>query len=379
MARKAPTIWYPTGFAAAAALLLALAPLPAGAQILDPQAPTRSPPQHARPPSEPLADPDAAAAEEEQNAFSDGRWGANVHVTAPYDLTPGESAPPTPAFVAGQETSESWDATTEEEEPADVLGAEQAALKRAPPPQDGDLVPVGEPIEVTGGAIELSEPYAQVSGEGVTLADLRSPSEIRAFSGSDAGYDPLLLEAQETNPVFSNLPLLGFGYDPYAPLGTRIGSFTLFSAVEADGDYNSNLFASPEALGDTSLEVRPAMRLASNWSTHALEVRASGDLSFHDKYPSEDDRAYLVEGLGRLDVTRFTNLQGHVAHEEAQESRNGDQRQLYRHPPRHHRRSRARGAQSPLQPPHRAAARRHRRHALQQRRRRRHGGEQRRP
>jgi hypothetical protein len=321
VARKAPTIWYPTGFAAAAALLLALAPLPAGAQILDPQAPTPSQPQHARPPSEPLADPDAAAAEEEQNAFSDGRWGANVHVTAPYDLTPGESAPPTPAFVAGQETSESWDATTEEEEPADVLGAEQAALKRAPPPQDGDLVPVGEPIEVTGGAIELSEPYAQVSGEGVTLADLRSPSEIRAFSGSDAGYDPLLLEAQETNPVFSNFPLLGFGYDPYAPLGTRIGSFTLFSGVEADGDYNSNLFASPEALGDTSLEVRPAMRLASNWSTHALEVRASGDLSFHDKYPSEDDRAYLVEGLGRLDVTRFTNLQGYVAHEEAQESR----------------------------------------------------------
>ena len=37
----------------------------------------------------------------------------------------------------------------------------------------------------------------------------------------------------------------------------------LFSEVETDGDYNSNLFASPEAVGDVALEVRPAARLVS--------------------------------------------------------------------------------------------------------------------
>ena len=78
---------------------------------------------------------------------------------------------------------------------------------------------------------------------------------------------------------------------------------------------------SPDGVGDSSLEVRPAARLASNWSRHAVEVRASGDLSFHDRFPSEDDRAYLVEGLGRLDVTSQTNFQGLIAHEVAQESR----------------------------------------------------------
>jgi hypothetical protein len=52
-----------------------------------------------------------------------------------------------------------------------------------------------------------------------------------------------------------------------------------------------------------------------------VEVRASGDLSFHDRYASEDDRAYLVEGLGRLDVTSQSNFQGLIAHEYGQESR----------------------------------------------------------
>ncbi len=121
--------------------------------------------------------------------------------------------------------------------------------------------------------------------------------------------------------MFSGSSVGPFGIDPFAPLGTRIGSFTLFSALEADGDYNSNLFASPEAVGDTALEVRPSARLVSNWATHALELRASGDLSFHDKYPSEDDRAYLVEALGRIDITRRSDLQGLYAHEEAQEQR----------------------------------------------------------
>ena len=105
------------------------------------------------------------------------------------------------------------------------------------------------------------------------------------------------------------------------PLRTRLGSFLLFTSLQTDGDFNSNVFASPEALGDFALELWPSARLASNWSNHALEIRASGDLSFHDTFTSEDDRAYLVEALSRLDITRFSNIQAYVSHEFAQESR----------------------------------------------------------
>ena len=286
--------------------------------------------------------------------------------------------PPRPSSPA-KRRPRSWDATTEEEEPADVLGAEQERLKRAPPPQDGDLVPVGEPIEVTGGAIELSRALCASERGG---RDARRP----ALADGNQGFLRLPTPAttlccwRPRRPIRSSAtsPWPGSAYDPFAPLGTRIGSFTLFSGVEADGDYNSNLFASPEALGDTSLEVRPAVRLASNWSTHALEVRASGDLSFHDKYPTEDNRAYLVEGLGRLDITRLHEPAGVRCARGGAGEPLRDQRQLCRHAPEHRRRSRARRVQSALQPPHRAAARRRRRHELRNEYLRGHGAEQRR-
>jgi hypothetical protein len=188
--------------------------------------------------------------------------------------------------------------------------------------QDGDPIPVGEPEATPDGVIDLNAPNPFADEEDPTQVDLRSPQDITAIGPGLAGFDPLLLQAEETNPVFADRPLRTFEPDPFAPLGVRLGSFVLFTAVEADGDYNSNVFASPEPLGDVALEVRPAARLASDWSIHAIELRASGDLSYHDRFQSEDNRAYLVEGLGRLDVTRRTNLQGAISREYAQESRN---------------------------------------------------------
>lgn len=283
------------GLAAATGCLLALVPQPAAGQILDrPHEEEASPARRA---------PSAATAltETEPDPFNDGRWGADVRA----------ASAPQQAEVAGS----AWDARTEAE---DVL---DTRLRRTRPvPQDGDPVDVVEELIPADGIIDLAQPSELTELEDPARVDIRSPADIAAFDAFP-GFDPLLLQAGEINPVFSGAGDRLFEQEPFAPLGTRIGSFILFTELEANGDYNSNLFASPEALGDYSLEVRPAGRLVSDWDNHAVELRASGDLSFHDKYPSEDDRAYLVEGLGRLDVTRRTDLQGAVGHEEAQESR----------------------------------------------------------
>ncbi len=63
------------------------------------------------------------------------------------------------------------------------------------------------------------------------------------------------------------------------------------------------------------------MRLVSNWTAHALEFRTSGDLSYFSEFDSENDKGYLVESRGRLDLARRTNLQGLLSHELPQESR----------------------------------------------------------
>ncbi|MDH4982583.1 outer membrane beta-barrel protein [Hyphomicrobium sp. D-2] len=301
------------------------APAPAVAQILDP-------PQRAAEPRRPLLRPtlpdDSVFEQEDQNAFDDGRFGIDQPAPRRPLLRPG-----TDDEGEGIELGTGVDSGQEQ---TAQQGAEGNALPGMLPADanaedgrgrltiagDGDPVSLAEPQAPMDGVIDLSEPEAPMEGEeDITAADMRSPDDVRAFAMEPAGYDPLLLQADEINLIMGRSNFQGFVLDPFPQLGTRIGSFTLYSNVDAYYDYNSNLFASPVALGDSSLVLRPAGRLVSNWARHAVELRGSADFSFHDRYPSENDKAYLVEGLGRLDITSRTNLQGLIAHQEAQESR----------------------------------------------------------
>ncbi len=296
---------------------------PADAQILDApgsrlDAPRR--PVQLRPS---LPDDASAMTEEDLQAFDSGAFGpgqSSRRAAAPPpedgDLEPGDVLRPSIAdetLAAGADAADADPGAIADSD----AGEEQTRRPRIP--QDGDPVPVIEEVAVRDGIVDAANPWA-AEVEDTTEADMRSPDDIRVFS-EPAGFDPLLLQADETNPLFRASNFIGFSLDPFPPIGTKIGSFLLFTTLEADYDFNNNLFAAPDALGDSSLELRPAARLASNWSRHAVELRASGDLSYHDKYPSEDDRAYLLEALGRLDVTSRTNLQGLYAHEFAQEGR----------------------------------------------------------
>lgn len=303
-------------FAAFAGVALTLAPDPAVAQIMDPQARGQ---EARRPALRPSLPADTSPFEEEERrAFEDGRFGPGQAATAP--------EPPPEDGVLEQPSAQSPQAIAEDEEEQqatdDASGEARPRLRRLPAAQDGDPVTVIETPAPQDGIVDLTEVPGAVEGrEDITQVDMRSPEDVRAFAAEPAGYDPLLLQADEYNPVFRPSTFQGFAFDPFPPIGTKIGSFLLFTTLEANYDFNSNIFASPEALSDSALEVRPAARLASNWSRHAVEVRASGDLSFHDRFTTEDDRAYLVEGLGRVDVTSFSNFQGLIAHEFAQESR----------------------------------------------------------
>jgi len=90
------------------------------------------------------------------------------------------------------------------------------------------------------GIVDLNAPPALPNEEDVTLADMRNARDLAIYAGTAPSFDPLLLEAQETNPVFSTIEGHAFDPDP----------------------------------GDFALELWPSARLASNWSNHALEIRA---------------------------------------------------------------------------------------------------------
>jgi hypothetical protein len=307
---------------------LSFAPAPAAAQILDRNPPFQAPPSR---PKLPPDEPDPALSPDDQSV-TDAGWAADARPAG----TPGTSAD-TPDGVdpqqaasrdleaqEAQEVQEAQDAGApitdgEDQGDTDEFGEARARARRLPP-RDGDLPTViEEAVLPNEGVIDLNAPSPLATGEDVTLADMRNARDLAIYAGIAPSFDPLLLEAQETNPVFSTIT--SYNPEPFVPLGTRIGSFLLFTALQTDGDYNSNVFASPVALGDYALELWPSARLASNWSNHAVEIRASGDLSYHEKFKTEDDRAYLVEALSRIDITRFSNIQAYVSHELAQESR----------------------------------------------------------
>ena len=148
--------------------------------------------------------------------------------------------------VASQQQEAADAAADDLDASEDEFGVAESRPKRVLAPQDGDPVTVFETTAAPEGVIDIADPQLIAGEEDATLADLRTPTDLTVFAGSDAGFDPLLLQAEETNPVFSDRIVRPFGPDPFAPLGTRIGSFVLFTEAETDADYNSNLFASPE-------------------------------------------------------------------------------------------------------------------------------------
>jgi hypothetical protein len=192
---------------------------------------------------------------------------------------------------------------------------QRAVLRDGETAQDGD-----QPV-LRDGVIEVGEPQAPQDGADPTLVDTRPPEDIAIFENPPAGFDPLLFQIEELDPVQDRRTRRLFGREPYDPVGIAIGSFVLFPQIETGLSYYSNVFRSPSAEADRAFDFRPSARLVSNWRAHALELRAAGNFSAYDEFDSENDRGYLVEGRGRLDVTRRTNIQALVSRELTQESR----------------------------------------------------------
>jgi len=193
-------------------------------------------------------------------------------------------------------------------------------------PQDGDLSFPREAAQQRDGDIADGQPLPTRDG----LQDLRAGDLRQADSqpGNDAetGNSPGTL----LDIAVNGRPSLGFETDfdyvngtnaptraaraftaqPYDALGISTASFRLFPQLETSGVYFGNVFRSSSgAKQDAALDVRPTLRLVSNWSVHALDVTVSGDRSLHDRFAGEDDKAYAIDAKGRIDITRRSNVE----------------------------------------------------------------------
>lgn len=85
--------------------------------------------------------------------------------------------------------------------------------------------------------------------------------------------------------------------------------------------WQSNALRAADARSDLMFVARPRFKLMSDWSRHALEVSIGAAPTWHNRFASEDDRAWTVDARGRIDLTRTSVLEGGFAHEVTQESR----------------------------------------------------------
>jgi hypothetical protein len=185
--------------------------------------------------------------------------------------------------------------------------------------RDGDLAPV-EDAPVLDGIIVTGEPLPPLDGADPSQLDNRSPDDIAVFESPAAGFDPQLFQA-ELDPILDRRPAQLFRFEPYDPIGIRMGSFVLLPEAELGGTFYSNLFKSPSARKDVSFDVKPSARLVSNWRQHAIEFRGTGSLTFLNENPSENDRNYSLEARGRFDLGRRTNIESLLSRGVTQESR----------------------------------------------------------
>jgi hypothetical protein len=82
-----------------------------------------------------------------------------------------------------------------------------------------------------------------------------------------------------------------------------IGSFVFSPKLEIDGEYDDNIFRTRNNReGDFIFRVRPGFSLVSDWTTHAVELYAQGELARNVDFTSENYEAFSVGGRVRVDI-----------------------------------------------------------------------------
>jgi len=187
-------------------------------------------------------------------------------------------------------------------------------------PVDGDFSAPVQPAAPVDGDFSAPDPTQAIDGADPVSNDIREDADRAAFSSPPAGFDPTLFGI-DVSPILSERPRRLFRFEPYTPIGIRAGSFVILPVLETSVLFDSNTFESSPAQSDRAIELLPTVRVVSNWSVHAIELRASGVVSQFQEFDSENDRAYTLEARGRLDITRRTNLEGLVSRAVSQEGR----------------------------------------------------------
>lgn len=95
----------------------------------------------------------------------------------------------------------------------------------------------------------------------------------------------------------------------YEAVGLPMGAFMAYPKVVAGVERTDNVFGTSTAtVDDVIWRVQPEVVVASTWSRHSLQAFARGNISRYNDFDSENTDDYTVGAVGRLDITRRSNI-----------------------------------------------------------------------
>ena len=87
-----------------------------------------------------------------------------------------------------------------------------------------------------------------------------------------------------------------------------VGGVVIYPSVTMSAEYNDNIFATTDAIGDLIATLTPTVQVQSNWSRNALSLSATDTSTFYDRHSSENTSNYSVSASGRLDILTNSGL-----------------------------------------------------------------------
>jgi hypothetical protein len=106
----------------------------------------------------------------------------------------------------------------------------------------------------------------------------------------------------------NNVSVLDRPRPDYQALGIVVGGMVIYPSVTASTQYNDNILASSDPIGDLIESLTPTVEVNSNWSRNAVKLTATATSNFYDSHPSQNTTDYQFSGAGRLDILTQSNV-----------------------------------------------------------------------
>lgn len=159
---------------------------------------------------------------------------------------------------------------------------------------------------LVGGYSTVVLAQATAGGPSTTPSTQPSTGPVAERGGLLLPTEAASLFARDRNVAVNQRPREG-----YEARGLRMGTFLAYPKLSVTAEHNDNIFATDGAeVDDLIWRVTPEIALNSDWSRHALGAYARTVLNRYQDFDSENTTDYGAGVNGRLDLLRFTTLNG---------------------------------------------------------------------